>query len=175
MAKMHRLRHPIIFLSVIVLIVVGVGVGVLAVTVPPSGPVYSVKVLVNDVNAYYQTVETGSGIDLRLVAPRPVPLSEASAARRVIKACNEGQGTRTVASGLVTGVVNAGSPRAGPWAIFVDPPGRHVAPSTVLVRNPEVLNCYAGFVSVQDPQEPIFSTFGRAANLPPLATVPEPG
>ncbi len=108
MAKMHRLRHPMIFLSVAILAVIGVGVGVLAVTVPSSGPNYSVKVLVNDVNAYYQTVETGSGIDLRLVAPRPVPLSEASAARRVIRACNEGQGTRIVASGLVTGVADAG-------------------------------------------------------------------
>jgi hypothetical protein len=172
---MVRLRHPISLFIVIVLVVIGIGVGIVAVTVPSSGPVYSAKVLVNDVNAFYQTVETGSGIDLRLVAQRPVPLAEASAARRVIAACNEGQGTRVIASGLVTGIVDAGSPSAVAWAIFVDPPGQHIAPSAVPVRNPEILNWYAGFVSVQDPQEPIFCTFGRAANLPPLATVPEPG
>jgi hypothetical protein len=174
-AKARRLKHPIIFLTVIVLVVIGVGVGVLAATVPSSGPNYSVRVLVADVNAFYQSVETGSGLDLRLQVPRPVPLSATSAARRVIAACNEGQGTRVIASGLVTGVVNAGSPSSMAWAIFMDPPGKHISPSTVLVRNPEVLNWYAGFVSVRDALEPIFCTFGRAANLPPLATVPEPG
>jgi hypothetical protein len=172
---MRELHHPITVFVVAVLIVIGIGVGIVAVTVPSTSPTYSVKVLVNDVNAYYQTVETGSGVDFRLLTPRPVRLSEASAARRVIAACNEGQGTRVIASGLVTGVVNAGSPSSMAWAIFVDPPGKHISPSTVLVRNPEVLNWYAGFVSVQDPQEPIFCTFGHAANLPPLATSPEPG
>lgn len=175
MAKMRRLRHPITVFVVAVLIVIGIGVGVLAVTVPSSGPNYSVRVLVTDVNAFYRTVETGSGIDLSLVASRSVPLSEASAARRVLAACNEGQGTRVIASGLVTGVVNAGSPSGVAWAIFVDPPGKHISPSTVLVRNPEFLNWYAGFVSVQDPLEPIFCTFGHAANLPPLAIIPAPG
>ena len=175
MTKAHRVKHPITMLIVAVLVVIGLGVGVLAATVPSSGPTYSVKVLVTDVNTFYQSVETGSGIDLRLVAPRPVRLSEASAARRVVAACNEGQGTRVIVPGLVTGVVNAGSPSSVAWAIFMDPPGKHISPSTVLVRNPEVLNWYAGFVSVQDPQEPIFCTFGHAANLPTLATVPEPG
>jgi hypothetical protein len=166
---MHRLRHPITVFVVTLLTVIGLGVGVLAVTVPSSGPNYSVKVLVNDVNAFYQTVETGSGVDFRLLASRPVPLSEASAARRVIAACNEGQGTRVIAAGLVSGVVNAGSPRSMAWAIFMDPPGKHIGWSAEPVRNPEVLNWYAGFVSVQDQQEPVFCTFGRVANLPPLA------
>ena len=174
-AMMRKLSHPIAVFVVIVLAVIGVGVGVLAATVSPGGPTYSLKVLVDDVNSYYQTNETGSGVDFRLQASRAVPLSEASAARRVIAACNEGQGTRVIAAGLVTGVVNAGSPSSIAWAIFMDPPGKHIGLSAEPVRNPEVLNWYAGFVSVQDQQEPVFCTFGRAANLPPLAILPEPG
>jgi hypothetical protein len=72
-----------------------------------------------------------------------------------------------IAAGLVTGVVNAGSPSSVAWAIFMDPPGKHIAPSLERVPKPEVLNWYAGFVSVQYGQE-VFCTFGRAANLPPL-------
>ena len=72
-----------------------------------------------------------------------------------------------IAAGLVTGVVKAGSPSSVAWAIFMDPPGKHIAPSLERVPKPEVLNWYAGFVSVQYGQE-VFCTFGRAANLPPL-------
>lgn len=72
-----------------------------------------------------------------------------------------------IAAGLVTGVVNAGSPSSVAWAIFMDPPGKHIAPSAEPVPKPEVLNWYAGFASVQYGQE-VFCTFGRAANLPPL-------
>jgi hypothetical protein len=165
---MHKLRHPITMFIIGVLVVIGIGVGVLAATMPPSSPTYSLRVLVADVNAMYQTNETGSGIDFRPLAPKPVRLSEAAAAQMVIADCNEGQGTRVIASGLVTGVVNAGSPSSVAWAIFMDPPGKHIAPSAEPVPKPVILNWYAAFMSVQYPQEQVFCTFGRAANLPPL-------
>ena len=75
---------------VIVLAVIGAGVGVLTATVSPGGSTYSLKVLVNDVNSYYQTDETGSGVDFRPLTSIQVRLSEASAAQRVIADCNEG-------------------------------------------------------------------------------------
>jgi len=38
-----------------ILVVIGIGVGVLAATMPPSGPTYSLKVLVADVNVLYKS------------------------------------------------------------------------------------------------------------------------
>jgi len=168
---MRNFKHPITVFVVIVLAVIGAGVGVLTATVSPGGSTYSLKVLVDDVNSYYQTDETGSGVDFRLLTSRQVRLSAASATRRVIADCNEGQGTRVIAAGLVGGVVIAGSPSSVDWAIFVDPPGKHIGPSSQPVPNPVILNWYAGFISTQYPQEEVFCTFGHAANLPPLAVL----
>ena len=53
------------------------------------------------------------------------------------------------------------------WAVFVDPPGKHIAPSAEPVRKPVVLNWIGAFVSVMTTQQP-FCDFGRAANLPRL-------
>ena len=165
---MGNLRHPIAMFIMAILVVIGIGVGVLAATMPPSGPTYSLKVLVADVNVLYKSYGSSPPyVDFRLVPSRPVPLSEAAAARKAITVCNEGRGTQVIAAGLVTGVVNAGSPRSVAWAIFMDPPGKHIAPSAEPVPKPEVLNWYAGFASVQYGQE-VFCTFGRAGNLPPL-------
>src|ERR1035438_2433644 len=165
---MRTVRHPIATFVVAVLVVIGAGVGVLAATMPPSSPTYSLKVLVADVNALYNSYWSSPAyVGFRLVPSPPVPLSEASAARRAVTSCNEGRGTQVIAAGLVTGVVNAGSPSSVAWAIFMDPPGKHIAPSAEPVPKPEVLNCYAGFASVQYGQE-VFCTFGRAANLPSL-------
>jgi hypothetical protein len=172
---MRNFKHPITVFVVIVLAVIGAGVGVLTATVSPGGSTYSLKVLVNDVNSYYQTDETGSGVDFRPLTSIQVRLSEASAAQRVIADCNEGQGTRVIAAGLVSGVVNAGSPSSIDWAIFVDPPGKHIGPSSQPVPNPVILNWYAGFISTQYPQEEVFCTFGHAADLPPLAVLRSPG
>ena len=73
-----------------------------------------------------------------------------------------------IAAGLVTGALGAGSSGSIlDWAIFVDPPGDHLAPSTVPAAKPEVLNWYTGFVSLRTKRQPL-CTFGRAANLPPL-------
>jgi hypothetical protein len=171
---MRRLKHPIAVFVVIVLSVIGIGIGVIAATGSSGGPTYSLKILVGDVNAYYQTNETGTGVDFRPLASRPVQLSEASAARRVIADCNEGQDARVIAAGLVSGVVNAGSPSSVDWAIFVDPPGKHVAVSMGTPAKRAILNWYAGFISVEHPQENVFCTFGHAADLPPLAILPGP-
>jgi hypothetical protein len=54
-------------------------------------------------------------------------MSEATAARAVISECHEGHGTRVLAAGLVTGPAASGSSIY--WAVFVDPPGKHLAPS----------------------------------------------
>jgi hypothetical protein len=133
---MHEVRHPIAMFIVAVLAVIGIGVGVLAATMPSSGPAYSLKVLVADVNALYKG---GSAyVDYRLAPSRPVPLSGAAAARKAITVCNEGRGTQVIAAGLVTGVVNAGSPSSVAWAIFMDPPGRHIAPSGEPVPKPRM-------------------------------------
>lgn len=168
MDQARKVRHPITIFVVAVLAVIAIGVGVIAASGSSSSPTYSLKVLVNDVNSYYQTSETGSGVDYQLLAPRPVRLSEAAAARRVIADCNEGQDARVIAAGLVSGVVNFGTPSSVDWAIFTDPPSKHIGLSSQPVPSPVVLNWYAGFISVQYPQEEVFCTFGRAANLPPL-------
>lgn len=102
----------------------------------------------------------------RLATPgTKVPMSEATAARAVIGECNEGRGTRVLVAGLVTGPVTSGSPIY--WAVFVDPPGKHLAPSAEPLGKPVVLNWTGAFVSVKTTRQP-FCDFGRAANLPPL-------
>jgi hypothetical protein len=93
------------------------------------------------------------------------PLSEAEATRLVITRCNEGRGTRVLVAGLVTGSLEAGSRLY--WAVFVDPPGKHIAPYSQAVSRPAILNWIGAFVPVQNTSEP-FCTFGRAADLPPL-------
>ena len=102
----------------------------------------------------------------RLAPPgTKVSMSEASAARAVISECNEGRGTRVLVAGLVTGPVTSGSSIY--WAIFVDPPGKHIAPSAEPLPKPVILNWIGAFVSVKTTQQP-FCDFGRAADLPPL-------
>jgi len=127
---------------------------------PTSYPV-SLRRIVADANTQNQ-----DNPSFRLAPPgTKVPMSETAAARAVISKCNEGRGTRVLVAGLVTGPVTSGSPIY--WAVFVDPPGRHVAPSMEPVRKPEILNWIGAFVSVKTTQNP-FCDFGRAANLPPL-------
>lgn len=127
----------------------------------PSG--YSVPLarIVADANAQNQ----GNPF-YRLAPPgTKVPMSEATAARAVISECNEGRGTRVLVAGLVTGPVTSGSSIY--WAVFVDPPGKHIAPSTQPLPKPVILNGIGAFVPVKSPQQP-FCDFGRAADLPPL-------
>jgi len=156
---------------VAVLVVIGMGVGVLAATVSSSSPTYSLKTLVADVNALYNSDSPLPSSDYRLTPSRPVPVSEASAERRVITFCNEGRGAKVIAAGFVT----TDSSGSMAWAIFVDPPGNHFGVSGGNPNPPERLNWYAGFVSAEYPQENVFCTFGRAANLPPLAIFPVSG
>ena len=130
-------------------------------TAGPSG--YSVPLgrIVADANA-----QNHGNPSYRLAAPgTKVPMSEETAARAVITECNEGRGTRVLVGGLVTGPVTSGSSLY--WAVFVDPPGKHIAPSSQPMSKPVILNWIGGFVSVQSAQQP-FCDFGRAADLPPL-------
>jgi hypothetical protein len=130
-------------------------------TARPSGYPVPLRRIVADAN-----VQNQDNPSYRLAAPgTKVPMSEATAARAVISECNEGGGTRVLVAGLVIGPVTSGSSIY--WAIFVDPPGKHIAPSTEPVRKPVVLNWIGAFVSVKTTQQP-FCDFGRAANLPPL-------
>jgi hypothetical protein len=54
------------------------------------------------------------------------------------------------------------------WAVFVDPPGKHIAPSTQPLPKPVILNWIGAFVPVKSPQQ-LFCDFGRAAYLPTLS------
>jgi hypothetical protein len=130
-------------------------------TIESSG--YSVPLgrIVADANA-----QNHGNPSFRLAAPgTKVPMSEATAARAVISECNEGRGTRVLVAGLVTGPVTSGSSIY--WAVFVDPPGKHIAPSAEPLSKPVILNWIGAFVSVKSAQQP-FCDFGRAADLPPL-------
>jgi hypothetical protein len=72
---MREVRHPIATFIVAVLAVIGIGVGVLAATMPSSGPAYSLKVLVADVNALYNSFSSSPPyVDFQTVPSRPVPL-----------------------------------------------------------------------------------------------------
>jgi hypothetical protein len=127
----------------------------------PSG--YSVPLgrIVADANAQNQDSPL-----YRLAPPgTKVPMSEATAARAVISECHEGHGTRVLAAGLVTGPAASGSSIY--WAVFVDPPGKHLAPSAEPLPEPVILNWIGAFVSVKTTQQP-FCDFGRADDLPPL-------
>ncbi len=132
-------------------------------TTAAEPPGYSVPLsrIVADAN-----VQNQNNPAFHLAAPgTKVPMSEATAARAVISECREGRGTRVLVAGLVTGPVTSGSPLY--WAVFVDPPGKHIAPSAEAMPKPVILNWIGAFVSVKTTQQP-FCDLGRAADLPPL-------
>lgn len=99
------------------------------------------------------------------IVSRSVPPGKAATAtralHRVVRACNEGHGTTVVAIGRVRGNFARGIF----WAVYVDPPGEHLAPSAEAVPHPVHLNWYAGFLSSW--AHP-FCTFGHSRGLPPL-------
>ena len=130
-------------------------------TTGPSGYSVALGRIVADANAQNQ----GNPF-YRLAPPgTKVPMSEETAARAVISECNEGRGTRVLVAGLVTGPAASGSSIY--WAVFVDPPGKHIAPSAEQLPKLVILNWIGAFVSVKTTQQP-FCDFGRAADLPPL-------
>jgi hypothetical protein len=127
----------------------------------PSGYSVPLSRIVGDAN------NQNSGNPSYRLAPSgtKVPMSEATAARAVVTECNEGHGTRVLVAGLVTGPLTSGSSMY--WAVFVDPAGKHIAPSAEPVPKPESLNWIGAFVSVKTTRQP-FCDLGHAANLPPL-------
>jgi hypothetical protein len=157
-----RTGHVIAF-SAVALVAAGCTSTTATTTTTTRQSGYSVPLLRIVADANVQNQENPS---YRLAATgTKVPMSEVTAARAVISECNEGRGTRVLVAGLVTGPVTSGSSIY--WAVFVDPPGKHIAPSAEPVRKPVVLNWIGAFVSVKTTQQP-FCDFGSAANLPPL-------
>jgi hypothetical protein len=153
-----RIRHVIVFSTVALAATACTSAATAA---RPSGYSVPLSRIVADAN-----VQNQNNPSYRLAAPgTKVPMSEATAARAVISKCNEGRGTRVLVAGLVTGPVTSGSSMY--WAIFVDPPGKHIAPSAEAMRKPVILNWIGAFVSVNTTQQ-LFCDFGRAADLPPL-------
>jgi hypothetical protein len=130
-----RTRHVIAFSAVAL-----IAAACTSSTTTTGRPGYSVPLgrIVADANAQNQ----GNPF-YRLAPPATkVPMSEATAARAVISECNEGRGTRVLVAGLVTGPVTSGSSIY--WAVFVDPPGKHIAPSAEPLPKPVILNWIGG-------------------------------
>lgn len=130
-----------------------------------TAPGYSVPLsrIIADANAAVNHTKP----PFRLVpAGTKAPLPEATAERDTVGECNEGRGTKVLGAALVTGPAEAGSRLY--WAVFVDPPGPHIAPYMEgPPKNPVILNWIGAFVPVRDQHEP-FCDYGHAANLPPL-------
>jgi hypothetical protein len=89
----------------------------------------------------------------------------------VERGCNEGAGSLVVRAGLVRATFASGVL----WAVFVDPPGQHLAPSTEPTSHPEVLNWYVGFAAGETGRVALCS-FGRSPELSalPIVMVPTP-
>jgi hypothetical protein len=125
-------------------------------SVPLSRIIAAANAAVNHTNPPFRLFPAGD----------KAPLPETIAERDVVVGCNEGRGTRVLGAAVATGPTTAGSRLY--WAVFVDPPGPHIAPyAEGAPKNPIILNWIGGFVPVKDPRN-IFCDFGRAANLPPL-------
>lgn len=98
------------------------------------------------------------------IASGSVPPNQAAAAKTAagaaIRDCNEGAGTWIVAVGLVNSTIA----KRPIFAVFMNPPGKHIDPSAESPP-PDLppLNWYAGFVTSQP-----FCTFGYWSALPPL-------
>lgn len=124
----------------------------------------SMRIRLELVNALYTNTQPRF-IATAISNPPPVPVSAERAAEAAIIACNDGVGTKTVATALV-------DTSQGPnpeWAVFLDPPGKHfgVYAGMKPPKHPAILNWYAAFVPVRG-SRPIFCTFGRSARLPAL-------
>ncbi len=118
------------------------------------------------VNAMYSAIHSDPPWKATLIAnPPTVPLSAGEAANRAVVACHEGAGTKTVAAALV----NTSQGTNPEWAVFLNPPGKHMSISFGMVppKHPAILNWYAAFVPVRGSQ-PIFCTFGKSTRLPAL-------
>lgn len=116
------------------------------------------------VNALYTNTQPRFIANL-ISNPPPVPVSAQRAAKAAITACNDGVGTKTVATALV-------DTSQGPnpeWAVFLNPAGQHFGVYTGMKppQHPAILNWYAAFVPVRGSQ-PIFCTFGKSTRLPVL-------
>jgi len=116
---------------------------------------------------YLYNVESRSVPPVRFsIASATVPSAQVAAAKTAAEAairdCNEGSGTWIIAVGLVDSTIA----RQPIFAVFMNPPGNHIAPSAeALVPGAPRLNWYAAFMtSLSQP----FCTFGHSPNLSPL-------
>lgn len=122
----------------------------------------SMTVRISAVNALYANLP--DAFTVTLIANRPLVSTTAQrASREAIVACNEGAGTKAVATALVD-TSQGPNPQ---WVVFLNPPGRHIGLSTGPDKNHIVLNWYAAFVPLHGSKS-VFCTFGRSRRLPPL-------
>lgn len=135
----------------------------------PGGSVYagrhpSLATLLGAVNALYSNTQPPFVATLP-ATPRPAGMSAARAAGAAIVACDDGVGTKIVATALV----NTSLGQDQEWAVFLDPPGPHFGIFAGLVppKNPAILNWYAAFVPVRGSMQ-IFCAFGSSRRLPAL-------
>lgn len=121
------------------------------------------EAMIRAVNSQYNGEDppTRFSISSRSVPPND-DVQAKKAARAGIRACNEGAGTWILAVGLVNSTIA----KRPVFAVFMNPPGNHIGPSTES-PSPDVppLNWYAAFVtSIGQP----FCTLGHSSNLPAL-------
>jgi len=157
-------------LTVVVLLAIGIGAGVEAWTFGPPEP--SVAAFLAAVNRLYrQTTPDEFTATLTSAHPGGV-ISERQAVKRLISLCNYGPGARVEASVIV----RTSTSRDPEWAIFIDPPGKHLVYPTGEITSATALrkvrgspiNWYAGFVDTRRPQAQVFCTFGYDPQLPLL-------
>lgn len=117
------------------------------------------------VNALYANTQPRFIAQLAGNSRTVAEITAKEAAARAIVSCNEGSGTKVIATAMVD-TSQGPNPQ---WAVFMNPPGTHFSISTGLVppKHPPILNWYAGFVPTHG-SSPIFCTFGRSSQLPTL-------
>lgn len=142
-----------------------------------ASPPPSIKTLIAAFNAQYrgQWTSVGTSSALVTIKAHPVqvtsvlattrsPMTAAAAFASVARDCNDGYGTSLVRAALV----KTGWSRHTLWAVFVDPPGPHIGPSSgPPVAYPAILNWYVGFIDPTGAGRP-FCSFGYSPSLPPL-------
>ena len=156
----QRRSRVILFVSLgVVFVGTGLGVG-LGLSEAPVDYGHLSQKLVEAVHYNYR--EMAPTYAIRLVKTRAIPdVSEQQAVSLVTGSC--GSHSRILAVGLVKATWASGLQ----WAVFFDPPGKHVGISGGMIPTRPRLNWYAAFVSASHAGRP-FCTFGYYGGLPTL-------
>jgi hypothetical protein len=157
----QRRSRLTLFISLgVVFVGTGLGVG-LGLSEAPVNYGHLSQKLVEAVHYNYR--EMAPTYDIRLVHTHAIPdVSEQEAISLVAHSC--GSHSRILAVGLVKATWTSGLQ----WAVFFDPPGKHVGISGGMIptKGPR-LNWFAAFVSARHAGRP-FCTNGYYAGLPTL-------